>query len=77
MTNHGNRGRITIRPLDTTYARYHYKVLADSLPKGWRAEALIDDGLLARNVRTGTLMTWQGFSMKSVDQRKAETALKG
>lgn len=76
MTNHGNRGRITIRPLNSNYARYHYKVLSESLPRGWRPEALIDDGLLARNTHTGTLMIWQGFAMKSVDPRKAEAALK-
>lgn len=76
MTNHGNRGRITIRPLDTNYARYHHKVLADSLPRGWRPEGLVDDGLLARNIRTGTLMVWQGSAMKSVDPRKAEAALR-
>ncbi len=76
MVNHGNRGRITIRPLDTNYARYHHKTLADRLPKGWQPEGLIDDGLLARNIHTGTLMVWQGFAMKSVDPRKAEAALR-
>lgn len=76
MVNHGNRGRVIIRPLDTNYTRYHYKVLTDSLPRGWRSEALIDDGLLARNIRTGSLAIWQGFAMKSVDPRKAEAALR-
>lgn len=77
MTNHGNRGRVSIRPLDTNYAKYHYKILSDSLPRGWCAEGLIDDGLLARNVRTGTLAVWHGYCMKSVDQRKAALAVKG
>lgn len=76
MTNHGKRGRIEIRPLDDNYARYHHKVLSSSLPRGWLAEALIGDGLLARNARTGTLMVWQGFATVSVDPRKAEAALR-
>ena len=77
MANHGGRGRINIRPLTDNYCRYHHKVLSDSLPKEWRAEALTDEGLLARNNRTGTLAIWQGFSMKSVDARKAEASLNG
>ena len=76
MANHGGRGRISILPLDTVYARFHHETLSESLPKGWKAEGLIAGGLLARNDRTGTLAIWQGYSMVSIDSRKAEAALK-
>lgn len=75
MTNHSNRGRILIRPLDNAHARYHYKVLSQSAPKGWQPKALIDDGLLIHNPRKGNFAVWQGFTLKSIDQRKALAAL--
>lgn len=62
-------------PLDSNYRRYHHKVLSDSLPKGWRPEALVDDGLLARCIHTGSLAIWLGYHIKSVDRNKAEAAL--
>lgn len=74
MTNHENRGRVTLYPLDSTYRRYHYRTLAASLPAGWTPEALSADGLLARS-GVGTLAVWQGNRMVSVDRRKAQAAL--
>lgn len=74
MTNHTNRGRVTLYALDSNYRRYHYKCLADTLPRGWTAEALCDRGLLARS-RVGTLAIWQGDRLVSVDRAKAQAAL--
>lgn len=74
MANHGNRGRVSILPLNSNYRRWHYRVLCSNLPTGWSPEGLCGDGLLARS-NVGTLAVWQGDRMISTDQRKVEAAL--
>lgn len=74
MANHGNRGRVSILPLNSNYRRWHYRVLCSSLPVGWVPEGLCRDGLLARSP-VGTLAVWQSDRMVSIDRRKAEAAI--
>ncbi len=76
MTTHRNRGRINLLPLDSNRNVIRHKVLAGSMPKGWKAEALTDDGMLMRCSHTGTLAIWQGDRLISVNANKAEAALR-
>ena len=77
MSNHPNRGRIIVLPLDSTYRKYHHKVMSDALARhnGWIAEAMIEDGLLIRSKASGLLAIFRGDRIVSVDQKRAETAL--
>lgn len=53
----------------STYQTYRINNLTRSMPRGWTAIRLCDDGLLCKT-QAGLMMVWQGFNA-------VNTALKG
>lgn len=83
MTNHQNRGRVEILPINNKYRQKVDRDMRDAIAKigHWVPEALANEGMLVRNKHSGLLaiMFWPHPSSpctKNVDQDKAETALK-
>lgn len=79
MTNHDNRGRITVRPLGTSYwSRPDLQV--SPCPAGWEIKAEVERdngsrGWLIYNQRVDKYCLWTGSSLQSVPDRKVRAAL--
>jgi hypothetical protein len=79
MTNHGNRGRISVTPLGTDYWSRPWALRVNPIPKGAKLLAQItvgaDRGLLIQFERTGSFAMLIGGCIRNVPHNKVVAAL--
>jgi hypothetical protein len=75
MTNHPNRGRVEILPVDNSLAKWRWQTAQEDIAKhpGWSAIGLIQDGALIQS-DAGHYAIYRDGRRLSVNQDKAKAA---